>query len=152
MRRDVCFNLKAGWIYVKSCSVGGRGCRSVGTASDWHANEIRFPGTARSSFLSESTFCADSCGVRTPPCAITCINICAHVKDPTVHGRVRWIMETLKHPTCTLGWVARLCVAAGFPRRKWTEFPTGEFLMGQYSCKTKQNKKPGSGGGPPIAY
>ena len=28
---------------------------------------------------------------------ITCINICAQVKDPVVHVRVRWIMETLKH-------------------------------------------------------
>ena len=30
------------------------------------------------------------------PCAIACINICAHVKDPVVHTRVRWIMETPK--------------------------------------------------------
>ena len=44
-----------------------------------------------------------------PTCAIACINICAHVKDPVVHVRVRWIMEILKHPVCTVGWVARLC-------------------------------------------
>ena len=31
-----------------------------------------------------------------PPCAIGCINICAHVKDPVVHVRVRWIMENTK--------------------------------------------------------
>ena len=37
------------------------------------------------------------------------VNICAHVKDPVVHVRVRWIMETLKHPACTVGWVTRLC-------------------------------------------
>ena len=43
------------------------------------------------------------------PCAIVCINICAHVKDPVVHVRVRWNMETLKHPARTVGWVARLC-------------------------------------------
>ena len=29
-------------------------------------------------------------------CASTCIEICAHVKDPVVHIRVQWIMETLK--------------------------------------------------------
>ena len=46
--------------------------------------------------------------VCTPPCAVACINICAHVKDPVVHVRVRWIMETVKHPACTVGWVARL--------------------------------------------
>ena len=32
-----------------------------------------------------------------------------HVKDPVVHVRVQWIVETLKHPACTVGWVARLC-------------------------------------------
>ena len=61
-------------------------------------------------FLPESTFSADSLTcVRTPPCAIACINICAHVRDPVVYARVRWIWETLTHPACTLGWVARLC-------------------------------------------
>ena len=44
-----------------------------------------------------------------PPCAIACVYICAHVKDPVVHVRVWWIVETLKHPACTLSWVARLC-------------------------------------------
>ena len=32
--------------------------------------------------------------------------ICVHVKDPVVHVRVLWIMGTLKHPACILGWVA----------------------------------------------
>ena len=44
-----------------------------------------------------------SYGVCVPPCAVACINICAHVRDPVVHVRVRWIMETLKHPACTVG-------------------------------------------------
>ena len=45
-------------------------------------------------FPPESTCSADSLtGVRTPPCAIACIiNICAHIKDPVVHVRVRWVM------------------------------------------------------------
>ena len=55
----------------------------------------------------ESTFSAHSLTyVRTPLCAIACINICAHVKDPVVHVRIWWIMEMLKHPACLLGWVA----------------------------------------------
>ena len=67
-------------------------------------------------FLPESTFSADSLTcVRTSPCAIACIYICAHVKDPVVNVRVRWIMETLKHPACTVGWVARLCRSWLFP-------------------------------------
>ena len=59
-------------------------------------------------FLPVSTFSADSYGVCTPPCATACINICVHVKDPVVSVRVWWIMETLKHPACTVGWVVRL--------------------------------------------
>ena len=47
--------------------------------------------------------CRLSFGVRTPPCAIACINICALVKDPVVYVRVPWIMETLEHPACTVG-------------------------------------------------
>ena len=52
-------------------------------------------------------------GVRTCLCAITCINICEHVKDPGVYVRVGWIMETLKHPACTVDWVVPLC--CGWP-------------------------------------
>ena len=44
-------------------------------------------------------------GVHTHPCVITCINICARVKDPVVHVRVWWIMETLKHPAGTVAWL-----------------------------------------------
>ena len=47
--------------------------------------------------------------VRTPPCAIACINLRAHVKYPVIHVRVWWIMETLKHSACTVGLVARFC-------------------------------------------
>ena len=53
------------------------------------------------------------------------INIRAHVKYPVVHIRVRWIMETLKQQARIVGWVARLSVAAGFPRGKQAEFPIG---------------------------
>ena len=71
--------------------------------------QVWFPGAVRD-FSSRVNFqCRLSYGVRTPPSAITCIYSCALVKDPVVHVRVWWIMETLKHPTCTLGWVAWLC-------------------------------------------
>ena len=39
-----------------------------------------------------------SYGVHTPPCATGCINICTQVAAPVLRVRVRWIMETLKHP------------------------------------------------------
>ena len=45
---------------------------------------------------------ADPC---TPPCAIACIYICAHVKDPVVPVRLRWKYGN----TSIVGWVARLC-------------------------------------------
>ena len=60
---------------------------------------VRFPGTARDCSPRENFQCRLSYGVRTPPCTIACICICAHVKDPVVHVRVRWIMETLKIPS-----------------------------------------------------
>ena len=58
--------------------------------------QVRFPAAARDFSPRVHFQYRLSYGVRTPPCAIACINICAHVKDPVVHVRVRWIMETLK--------------------------------------------------------
>ena len=40
-----------------------------------------------------------------------------HVSDPVVHIGVRWVMETLKHPAYTVGWVARLCCSWLSPRK-----------------------------------
>ena len=50
------------------------------------------------------------------PCAIARFNIRAHVKDPVVHVRVRWIMETPKHPACSVSleaWLRRGWHSAG---------------------------------------
>ena len=76
------------------------GCGSVGRASDRHAADAgSIPrcgkGFSSNSQLSVKTF---TC-VRTSPCAIAGINVCTHVKDPVVHVRVRWIMETQKTPS-----------------------------------------------------
>ena len=59
--------------------------------------QVRFPGAARI-FSSQRQLLvqAPRC-IHTSPCAIACINICAHVKHPVVHVRVRWIMETLNY-------------------------------------------------------
>ena len=78
--------------------------------------QVRFPGAARNFSPRVSFQFRLPYGVRTPPSAIACIyDICAHVKDPVVHVRVRWIMETVKHPACTVGWIARLCRSWLFP-------------------------------------
>ena len=46
-------------------------------------------------------------------------------------------METLEHPACTVGWVARLCRSWLSPGGggKQPEFLMREIPMGQYSCK-----------------
>ena len=71
--------------------------------------QVRLPGAARDFSPRVNFQCRLSYGVRKPPCTIACIYICAYVKDPVVHVRVQWIMETLKHPACTVSRVARLC-------------------------------------------
>ena len=71
--------------------------------------QVRFPGVARDFSPMVNFHCRLSYGVHTPQCAITCIYICLHVKDPIVYVRVQLIMETLKHQACTVGWVAQLC-------------------------------------------
>ena len=61
-------------------------------------------------FLPLNFHCRLSYGVcTTPVCNNMYLHICAHVKDPVVHVWVRWIMEILKHPACTIGWAVRLC-------------------------------------------
>ena len=103
-------SLKPGW-----------GCSSVGRALDRHgADAGSIPRCGKGFFSPSQLSVLTLHGVRTPPCAIACIYICAHVKDLVVYVRVRWIMETLKHPACTV------------------EHSMGEIPMGQYSCKKKK--------------
>ena len=85
------------WVKKKKIAQNlGWGCSSVGRASDRHDVDAEFDSPVRQGiFLSVNIQCRLSYGVRTPPCAIARIYICVHVKDPVVHVRVRWIMETL---------------------------------------------------------
>ena len=101
--------------------------------------QVRFPGAARDFSPRVNVQCSLTYGVRTSPCAIARIYICAHVKDSVVHVRVRWIMKTLKHPACTVGWVVRLC-RSWLSRGRQSEFPMGEIPLEQYSCKKKKKK------------
>ena len=68
--------------------------------------QVRFTGTARD-FSPRVNFLCRLFRCPLPPCAIACINVCAHVKDPVVHVRGWWVIETLNHPECTVGWVVR---------------------------------------------
>ena len=75
----------------------GWGCSSVGRASNRHvADAGSIPRCGKRFFPTVNFQCRLFYVVRTPPCTIACIYICAHVKDPVVHVRVLWIMKTLK--------------------------------------------------------
>ena len=86
------------------------GCSSVGRASDWHAADTGLIPWCSKGFFFQSQLSVQTLlrACHTQPCAITCIDICVHIKDPVVHVRVQWIMETLKHQACTVGWVVWL--------------------------------------------
>ena len=71
--------------------------------------QVRFPGSARILFPQSQLSVQTLLRCPNTSRAQSFSNICAHVKDLVVHVRVRWIMETLEHPACTGGWVARLC-------------------------------------------
>ena len=96
---------------------------SIGSAQTL-PTQVPFPDSARD-FLLVNFQCRLSHSVCTHPCAIACVYICMHVKDPVVHVRVRWIMETLKHPACTVGWVARLCCGYHF----WSLLPVCQIRL-----------------------
>ena len=70
-------------------------------------------------------------------CAITRINICVHIKDPVVNVRVWWIMETLKYPACTLGWVPWLSQLA-FPGESNPNFSWEKFHLDNTTLKKKK--------------
>ena len=97
----------------------------------WHAAEAgSIPRCGKGFFFSPRVNfqCRSSYGVRTPP-------VCTHVKDPVVHVRVRWIMQTLKHPACTAGWVARLrrsCLSPGKATRFRHGIPKRKHAAAQY--------------------
>ena len=99
-------NTSVGWYkYVQ----GGDVAQLVEHQTGMLPTQVRFPGAARDFSPKVNFQCRLSYGVRTPPCAIAWIYICAHVKDPGIHVKARWATETLKHQACTVVMVARLC-------------------------------------------
>ena len=95
---------------------------------------VQFPGAARKFSPRVNFQCRLSNGVHTPPCAIACINICAHMTDPVVHVRVQWIVETLKQPAFTVGWEAWL--SSWLSQGKATQISHG-----RYPIETRQLQK-----------
>ena len=89
--------------------------------------QVRFPGAARD-FLPRVNFqCRLSYGVRTPPCAIACINICAHDKHPVVHVKSSVDYGHTKTPSmhCRLGSTSLsqlVFPGVGNPNFPWKKF------------------------------
>ena len=102
--------------------------------------QVRFPGAAKD-FSPRVNFQCRLCYVCPYiPCAIACMNICGHVKDPVVHDRVRWTMETLKHPACTVNWVVQLS-HSWLSLGKATQISHGRNPIGTIQYKKKVYKE-----------
>ena len=125
-------------LFWRPSSWGGDVPQLVERRTGSPLTQVRLPGAA-SDFSPSQLSVQSLLSVSTSTCAIACINICAHIKDPVVHVRVRRNMEKLKYQHAPLV-AQRDSVRAGFPRRKQPEFTIGEILMGKYSRKKK--KKP----------
>ena len=96
--------------------------------------QVWFHGAARYFSPTVNFQCRLSYSVHTPMCAMACFHICEHVKDPIAHVRVRWIMETLKHPAHTVGWAVWLC-CGWFSLWKATRISQGKNPTGAIQCK-----------------
>ena len=119
-------------------------------ASDRHAADAgSIPLVRQGIFLLDLTFSSDSLTVSVQPlCAIGCTYICVHVKDPVVRVRVRWIMKTLTHPACTVGWVARLyrswlSPGEGNPNFPWEKSHWENVVVKSKKIKLKKYYDPG---------
>ena len=103
------FKAEKKFCYINIYLCGGFVTQLVECQTVMPLTQVWFPGAARDFSPRVNFLCRLSYGVRTLPCAIACINICAHVTDPVIHVSVRLIMQTLKHPACMVGWVVWLC-------------------------------------------
>ena len=117
------------------------GCSSGGWTSDRHAADAGSISQCGKEFCSKSQLSVQTllwCPY--DPVRKDMFYICVHVNDPIAHVRVGWIMETLKHPACTLGWVVRLCQNWLSPGRQ-PKFPHRKNPIGTIHLFKKKKKK-----------
>ena len=125
-------------------SVGVKQRWTNGRASDWKARR-GFESPVRQGICLpvESTSSADSLTVSAqPPCAIVCINICAHVKNPK-----RWQPTNVwmhKNTTRTDSKTGSAATAAPVP---YPSMATPDSRKGQWTRPTKKTKVDWLGGG-----
>ena len=99
------------YLANKKMLIWGGDVAQLVRASNHHVADTGSVSLCSKGFFSQSQLSVQTLlHVSVHPCVQSrAFNICAYVKDPVVRVRVRWSMETLKHPACTVGWVARLC-------------------------------------------
>ena len=85
--------------------------------------QVPFPGTSRDFPPRVNFQCRLSDGVRATPCAIACINICAHVKDPVVHVESSVDYGNTKTPSMHLRLASATLSQLAFPRESNPNFP-----------------------------
>ena len=74
------------FLNVSISTTSGWGCSLVAGASDRHADGAGWIPRCGKGFFSQSRLSVQTLlRCRTRPCAIACIYICMHVKDPVVH-------------------------------------------------------------------
>ena len=89
----------------------GWGCSSVGRTSDWHATEAGSVPWCGRGFFSQSQLLVQTVTVSVQPkCAVACVNVCAHVKDPK-HLQPYLRLVTQKYRTHCWEWVALLSIS-----------------------------------------
>ena len=104
--------------------------------------QVQFPGAARDFSPGVNFQCRLSQGECTSPWAIIArIYISAFIKDPIVHVGVQWIMEMLKLPACTVGWVAQLC-RSWLSLGKATWISHGRNFIGTIQLQNAKKKPP----------
>ena len=125
----------------KLSSWGGDVAQLVEHRTGTPPTQVRFSGAARYFSPRVNFQCRLSDDVRTARCTIACIDICAHVRDPVVHVRVRWIMETLKHLSmhCRLGGATLSQLA--FPGESKPSFSWEKSYWDDTVAKSKVKKK-----------
>ena len=84
-KHGVCRCCCGGGLGLGMEDAGGDVAQLVEHRTGTPPTQVRFPGTARDFSPRVKYQCRLSYGVRTPPCTIACIYICAHVKDPVVY-------------------------------------------------------------------
>ena len=112
---------------ARTCSsVDGDMAQLVERRTATPLTQVRFPGAARDFFLRVNFQCRLFYVYPYTPVCKRRHYISAHVKDPVVHVRVRWIMETVKHQDMHSRLGSTTLLQLAFPGESNPNFPWGK--------------------------